>query len=365
VAGKWDVVRGQGTAIFHHPDHTYNLDEMLEALDAARWFYSKWFFPFPWEELKISEFPNHATYAQGFPTNITFSEGIGFLTKSDPRANTAFMVTAHESAHQWWGNILAPGDRPGGNILSEGMAHFSTILLFEQVKGDHQRMEFCKRIEERYGESRQADSERAMVWIDGSKPGDTTVTYDKGGWVFWMLLQLMGREPGLAGYSAFIHEYSTGPDHAQLQDLLRVMREHAPDLEAFDAFVAQWFLEVHVPEYRFDDAEVTEENGEWVVTAHMENRGTGIMSVTVSLERGERFPGEEEDTPATASVDPFVTRAHAQETDGFRDARTTVTLGPGESREITVRADFEPERLVADPDVMVLQLNRNLAIVRF
>ena len=57
---------------------------MSEALDAARKYYSEWFGAFPWKELKISEFPALATYAQGFPTNITFSEGIGFLTKSDP-----------------------------------------------------------------------------------------------------------------------------------------------------------------------------------------------------------------------------------------------------------------------------------------
>ena len=53
---------------------------MRECLDAARRYYSEWFYPYPWRELKLSEFPNLATYAQGFPTNITFSEGIGFLT---------------------------------------------------------------------------------------------------------------------------------------------------------------------------------------------------------------------------------------------------------------------------------------------
>ena len=98
------------------------------------------------------------------------------------------MVTAHESAHQWWGNMLTPGKGPGGNLLSEGMAHFSTALLTEQVKGPQARIEFLKRIEENYGDARRADAERPLVKIDGSHDGDTTVTYDKGGWVFWMLL---------------------------------------------------------------------------------------------------------------------------------------------------------------------------------
>ena len=85
VAGRWAVERGEGTAVFYHPGHPYNIDEMRQSLDAARRYYSEWFFPFPWRELKLSEFPNLASYAQGFPTNITFSEGIGFLAQEHDR----------------------------------------------------------------------------------------------------------------------------------------------------------------------------------------------------------------------------------------------------------------------------------------
>src|SRR5206468_741798 len=131
------------------------IDDIAQTLEAARRYYSEWFYPYPWRELKLSEFPNLASYAQGFPTNITFSEGIGFLTRNAPRADAAFLVTAHETAHQWWGNLVTPGKGPGGNILSEGMAHFSTILLSEQVRGLRSRIEMCKRLEENYGQTRR------------------------------------------------------------------------------------------------------------------------------------------------------------------------------------------------------------------
>ena len=167
IAGKYAVIEGDGTAIYYHPEHDYNIEEMSAALDAARKYYSEWFYPFPWDLLKISEFPAYAGYAQGFPTNITFSEGIGFLAKSDPVSHVAFMVVAHEAAHQWWGNLLTPGEGPGGNVLSEGMAHYATMLLHEQVYGDRYRMEFGKRIESRYGDQRFVDSERPLVKIDG------------------------------------------------------------------------------------------------------------------------------------------------------------------------------------------------------
>ena len=192
IAGKYDVIEGDGTAIYHHPGHHYNVEEMSATLDAARRYYAEWFHPFPWSVLKLSEMPAFSGGAQGFPTNITFSEGMGFLTQRDPRSHLGFMVVAHEAAHQWWGNLLGPGRGPGGNVLSEGMSHYATTLLHEQVYGDRYRIEFTKRMEEEYVRRRSFDRERAMVRSPGG-------FYNKGAWAMWMLQQEMGRENTLAG----------------------------------------------------------------------------------------------------------------------------------------------------------------------
>jgi ABC-2 type transport system permease protein len=349
VAGKWAVHHGNGTAVYYHPAHNYNLDEISEALDAARKYYSEWFCPYPWKELKLSEFPNYASYAQGFPTDITFSENIGFLTQSDAVSELAFLVAAHESAHQWWGNILTPGKGPGGNILAEGMAHFSTALLFEQVKGPRGRIEFLKNIEHRYETTRRMDSERAMVKIDGTQDGDTTVTYDKGGWVFWMLLRQMGRKQALDGLQTFIREYQDGPDFPVLQDFVTVMRRFAPDKAGYDAFVKQWFFDVVVPEYRLSDA-ARNQSGEkdaWGVAVHVENAGTGKVTVDVAAATGERF-----DSDGKANPD-------------YKDARTAVELGAGEAKDVKIQCSFKPDRVLMDPDAFVLQLRRKLAVARF
>ena len=353
VAGKYAVKEGDGTAIYHHPEHDYNIEEMSAALDAARRYFSEWFYPFPWDLLKISEFPAFATYAQGFPTNITFSEGIGFLAKSDPRSHVAFMVVAHEAAHQWWGNLLTPGRGPGGNILSEGMAHYSTMLLHEQVYGDRYRIEFGKRLEEQYGDQRFVDSERPMVKTDGSRAGDGTVTYDKGGWVMWMLQQEMGRESILAGLQAFIAKFNPDPDFPVIQDMVAVLRDFAPDTAAFDAFAEQWFFDVVVPEYEFSDVTKVQEGDEWVVRGTVENAGTGRMRVQVGATAGERWSDEDDDGSRTVV------------NEDYGDARAEVELGAGESAEFVIRAAFDPERVVIDPDVLVLQLNREAAVFEF
>jgi len=307
----------------------------------------QWFFPYPWKELKLSEFPNLATYAQGFPTNIPFSEGVRFLTANTPEIHFAFEITAHEAAHQWWGNILAPGKGPGGTILAEGMAHFSTILLVDQAKGPGARNDFCKRLEANYAKSRRPDSERPLVKIDGSRSDDTTVMYDKAGWVFWMLLNQMGRDPAFHGLHSFITTYHGNPDHPVLQDFLEVMRRFAPDSAAFDQFAKQWFHEMVLPEYRLHEPRKSLEGDVWNVSIRLENAGSGTMPVEVAAKRGERF------------------HKTGQPSAEYHEARAGAILGKGQSQDLTTTCPFEPKSIVVDPDARVLQLQRNNAFVKF
>lgn len=226
------------------------------------------------------------------------------------------MVTAHEAAHQWWGNILTPGKGTNADLLSEGMAHFSTALLFEQMKGPRGRIQFLKQIESQYEQKRRRDSERPLVKIDGSQDGDTTVIYDKGGWVFWMMLQQLGREAMLQGIRQFIEQYHDGPDYPLLQNFVEFMRKFATDKPAYDAFTKQWFYEVVVPEYRLSDGlrEVSSNSPEeWVVKLKITNAGTATAKIDVAATTGDRFDKEGRQLP------------------DYRDARLAVVLGAGKA----------------------------------
>jgi ABC-2 type transport system permease protein len=351
ICGRWSVKRGHGTAIYSSPVHPYNIEEMSATLDAARRWYSEWFLPYPWRELKLSEFPALAGYAQGFGTNITFSENIGFLTRNTAETDATFLVTAHESAHQWWGNILTPANGPNADILSEGMAHFSTMLLFDKVKGPRARMEFAKGIEARYGDRRRVDEERPMYDVDGKRGSDETVIYDRGGWVLWMLYDFLGHDRALDGIRRFIRTWSHSRDHAALQDFVAAMRPFARDSIAYDAFVAQWFEDRAMPEYRITSAKKSKAGAGYDVAVTVRNIGSGTMPVEVAATEGERWaktPGGP--SGPDSKVNP-----------SFREARGKMTLGAGEAKSLTIHCGFDPKRVVVDPDVRVLQLRRKLA----
>ncbi|HEX5131817.1 MAG TPA: M1 family aminopeptidase [Candidatus Krumholzibacteria bacterium] len=353
VCGRWEEKRGQrGTVVYYNEKHPYNVDEMVSTLDAARQWYSEWFLPYPWQELKLSEFPGLAGYAQGFGTDITFSENIGFLTKNDAKTDATFLVTAHETAHQWWGNILTPANGPNGDFLSEGTAHFSTLLLFEQMKGPRGRMEFAKGIEDRYNNRRRPNDERPMYDVDGKRRSDTTVIYDRGGWVFWMVYDYIGHERALEGYRNFFRTWSASRDHPALQDFVAAMRPYAEDPDAYDAFTKQWFEDKVVPQYVVRGAKKQADGDGFAVTLTLENIGTGLMPVEVAVTKGERWQ-----KPSDGD-----TRGAYTQREDYRDARSTVTIGSGESKDVTIRCDFDPDKIVVDPDVRILQLKRKQAV---
>ena len=214
----------------------------------------------------------------------------------------------------------------------------------EQVKGLAARIDFFEGIERKYTEDRSADAERPLVKIDGSKDGDTTVMYDKGGWVFWMLLNHLGRDKMLSGIQQFMRKYQADSDHPVLQDFVAELRPLAEDQQAYDEFVKQWFFEVVVPEYRFANVQRQKLNDrQWEVTGQLTNAGSGRMPVEIAATTGDRFDDKTQLRPE------------------YQDQRIRTVLGSGEKSDMKILCDFEPQRLVVDPDRLVLQLKRKQA----
>ena len=356
VGGPLKAAPGRRSTVYFDPRTEHNVPTMVRALDAARERYGDWFAEYPWTNLRVTEFPGLAGYAQGFPGNISFSETIGYLAKplkvtdlatgrEEGKIDAAFYIVAHEAGHQWWGNIVTPGKGPGGNIISEGLAEFSALMLVHHELGDEQGKTLRRRWEQSYVFGRRADNERPINRIDGSRPGDGVVTYQRAGWAFWMLRNLMGEEAMLAGLKDFIGRWRDGVetldglDFPLIEDLLESLRPHAPDPAAFDDYVGRWILGKDLPDLEVREAKVEKTDAGYRVTGTLANIGTGRAAVTVRVE-GKKPDDKEAKRPGSEA---------------------TVEVSPETPGSIDIVTDFPPERIVVDPDVELLFAGRKRA----
>jgi hypothetical protein len=97
---------------------TLKHDFMLAELDNAVRYFAAYFGPYPYESFGAAFHPYG--FGQGFPTMM-------MLPPADVEDKHAHAFIAHETGHQWWGNIVAWRSYRD-QWLSEGFAEYSGIL---------------------------------------------------------------------------------------------------------------------------------------------------------------------------------------------------------------------------------------------
>ena len=381
LAGRYDVRRSGPHEVWYHPEHTYNLDTVLAALDQGRAFFERSFGPFPHRSLRIVEFPRLATFAQTYPTLMPYSEAIGFLTnyrEGDRFMDATWFVTAHEVAHQWWGYALAPGASCGAQVLSESLAEYSALALLEETRGERAALVALRREEASYLRRRDADLERPLAEL-GLDPGEQPLWYNKGGLVLHMLEEQLGRERLLGALRAFVEQHGlrdgqldlparsgrrrAALSHPTVEDLLATLHDAArrgPAGRPTDLgwFFETWMRSVAVPDMTFaSEPERVREAGGWSV--HFEIRhetpigvqaAPAPLPVEVQLVAGDWRPERSD------SMQPGTWRAAPP---------MRLWLAPGQTARGTLSAAFEPEAIVIDRRLGCLDFDRSNNVREF
>ena len=91
--------------IYHHPGHEATTDRMMNAMNKSLDYYTQELGEYPYNHLRIMEYPRYTGFAQSFPATIPFSEELGFVLDivDQQDVDIPFFITAHEIAHQWCG----------------------------------------------------------------------------------------------------------------------------------------------------------------------------------------------------------------------------------------------------------------------
>jgi peptidase M1-like protein len=117
------------------PSPAVNTQAVGAASAKAIEFYQRYFGPYPYDELNITQMPG--AVSQGWP-GLIFLSTYSFLTpqektklQPDPvRRVLSDQVIAHETAHQWWGDLVNwSGYRD--QWMMEALANYSSMMLLE------------------------------------------------------------------------------------------------------------------------------------------------------------------------------------------------------------------------------------------
>ncbi|HTY63673.1 MAG TPA: M1 family aminopeptidase [Acidobacteriota bacterium] len=243
---------------------SFMLGEMGNALD----YLSHYFGPYPYGDFKAAFHPFN--YGQGFPTML-------MLPKADSSNRAVYSFIAHETSHQWWGNIVAWRSYRD-QWLSEGFAEYSGILYTQLRAGKNSARDLIKEI--RYaltfppkqdsgvGQGKVGELGSLILGLRLQSRKSTNayeiLTYGKGAMVLRMLHFLFtdpssGKDqPFFDMMADFVKRYENKA--ATTEEFIAVASEHFArtpvaqhfNLKDLNWFFTQWVYEAKLPSYRLE-----------------------------------------------------------------------------------------------------------------
>jgi hypothetical protein len=245
-------------------------NELAVAESAARaiQYFSERFGPFPYNKLSLTQIPGRES--QGWPGLIFLSSYV-FLNQEQRqqlhyppyRLLVQESIPAHETAHQWWGDLV-PWKSYRDQWYSEGLANYCALMMLQEKNpaGFREVMDGYRNELTEKNKDGMAPREAGPVTLGtrllSSKfpQGYEAISYGRGTWLFHMLRMMMKDSAAQAG-----PRNDSGPDEPFLralkqareryegksistQELLDIFAENLPPSVRYEGKKSlDWFLD--------------------------------------------------------------------------------------------------------------------------
>ncbi len=200
ISAKYEVARkkwnGIDLEVYYDKEHAYNVPNMLKSMQKSLEYYTTNFGPYYHKQCRIIEFPRYSSFAQAFPGTMPFSEGIGFIidlrevTKDD--IDQVYYVVAHEMGHQYWAHQISGANMQGSEMMSEGFAQYSALMVMEKEYGKDKMKKFLEYEMNTYlgGRSSEFEGENPLMKTESQ----SYIHYNKASVVMYYLKELIGEQ---------------------------------------------------------------------------------------------------------------------------------------------------------------------------
>jgi ABC-2 type transport system permease protein len=215
--------------VFHEESHTLNLDRILLALEESIIYYSNSFDVYPLSQIRIVEQPNFRKGAKSFAGMIIISEDIGFMVDvQNSPVDPIYSTIAHEVAHQWWGHLVIPEDKPGHTLLTEVLSQYSAMILMMDVFSSEYLKRYLEINHNSYHRLKSISKGKESALIDDSSLG--FVPYHKGLIGMHYLQRLLGKDAINQVLVKFIEDRNyTSYSYSTAEDFVNYIEEVTPD----------------------------------------------------------------------------------------------------------------------------------------
>jgi len=209
VAGKFREVvdRTQAPVLRYLAPGTFSAGQLRQIFrdtrDMIEFFEDKSGIPYPAEQ-----------YSQVLLRKGNGQEMIGFSVMGERYGRrvlddeTAIWLSAHEVAHQWWGNQVT---NAGWEHfwLNEGIGSFMTDAYLEHRFGPETYMTQFNAARSQYGKLRDSGNDKPLVFPNWDRPTaeDRSIVYDKGSYVTHLLRRLLGEEAFWSALQSYTQRY--------------------------------------------------------------------------------------------------------------------------------------------------------------
>lgn len=253
------------------PSPAHNAQAVANSSARAVEFFAHRFGPYPYTSLALTQMPGEIS--QGWPSLI-FLSSFSFLTPEEQSQLHMSAVAkllsenviAHETAHQWWGDLLS-WKSYRDQWLFEALANYSALLLLESESPQQFHV-----VMEKYRQDLLAKNKEGSPLADAGpvtfgtrlncshfSQGYDAISYGRGTWLFHMLRTMLRdaewKSSGRAALSdaqadaPFLHALSRARERYQerainTREFLQVFEEELPPSLRYEGRKSlDWFYE--------------------------------------------------------------------------------------------------------------------------
>lgn len=241
---KKELYKGVSIEVYYDKRHGRNINELISATKKTLDYCQKNFGPYPNKTIRYAEV---SAFAEGFaatayPSTIYMKENFGFysdITRGD-KEDIINQLAGHELSHQWWGNCqFNPEEKEGGWILTETLAMYTEIMLYEKRHGWERALETLQMHQDLYLSSRSFETEMPLYKTHYDTPH---LPYNKGTVVMHQLRMLIGEQNVNKALRNLMTNYAFPKKAADTRDFLKEIYNVSP--EKFHVKIDELFKQI-------------------------------------------------------------------------------------------------------------------------